>query len=82
MAAVTDMDKLIERLKARAAAAEQGNWESACGVTEVPFHTKSGFRLLYCWQLTTGRHAYLNCDTDIILSDEDALLALGVTEAK
>jgi hypothetical protein len=31
------------------------------------------------WQASSGRHAYINCDTDIILSDEEAMNALGVT---
>jgi len=57
---------------------EQGNWFPACGGTEQPFVTRRGFRLLYCWQPSTGRHAYVNLDSDIVLSDEEAMLALGV----
>jgi hypothetical protein len=68
---------LVELLAARDAKAAEGNWIPACGGTEVPFTTRNGYRLLYCWQSSTGRHAYLNCDTDIILSDEDARVALG-----
>lgn len=55
---------------------EQGAWVPACNGTEVPFTTRFGFRLLYCWQPSTGRHAYLNCDTDIIMSNEDANIAI------
>jgi hypothetical protein len=51
---------------------DQGNWEPACNRTEVPFTSRSGLRLLYCYQATTGKHAYLNCDTDIILTDDEA----------
>ena len=69
---------LVEQLEARRLKAEQGSWYPACNGTEVPFHTRNGYRLLYCWQPSTGRHAYLNCDTDIILSDEDAWIALGM----
>lgn len=69
---------LVEMLEADKRKRENGNWYPAHGGTEVPFMTRNGFRLLYCWQPSTGRHAYLNCDTDIILSDEDARLALGL----
>jgi len=47
----------------------QGNWEPAC---DVPFISRSGRRLLYCYQASTGKHQYLDCDTDIILTDEEA----------
>ena len=64
------MPTLIELLNERQAKAEQGNWYPAHNGTEVPFHARSGYRLLYCYQPSTGRHAYLNCDTDMLLSDE------------
>lgn len=71
------MEKTVaEILDERRAKAEQGNWVPACGGTEVPFTTRGGLRLLYCYQATTGRHAYLNVETDIILSDEEAWEAL------
>ncbi len=63
---------LRDLLTAKQAKAEQGVWLPANGGTEVPFVTRSGARLLYCWQATTGKHAYLNCDTDLILSFEEA----------
>lgn len=56
----------------------EGNWYPACNGTEVPFHTRTGRRLLYCWQPSTGKHAYLDCDTDLILSDEEAAQALAL----
>lgn len=68
---------LSEQLDATRKRAENGNWFPACGGTEVPFTTRNGFRLLYCWQPPTGRHAYINLDTDIALTDEEARLALG-----
>ena len=40
--------------------------------------TRSGRRLQYLWQPSTGKHAYIDVDQDIILSDEDAQLALGM----
>jgi hypothetical protein len=72
------MKTVVEILAERQTKAEQGNWHPACGGTEVPFHTRKGRRLLYCWQPTTGRHAYLDCDTDLILSDDEAMWALDM----
>lgn len=69
---------LIEMLEANDQRRANGNWVPACNGTEVPFVTRKRFRLLYCWQPSTGKHAYLNCDTDMILSDEEALAALGM----
>jgi hypothetical protein len=57
---------------------EQGSWIPACNGTEVPFNARTGRRLLYCWQPSTGEHAYLDLDTDLILTDEEARQALGV----
>lgn len=57
---------------------DQGNWYPACGGTEEPFVTRNGFRLMYCWQPATGRHAYINLETDIVMTDDEAQLALGV----
>lgn len=72
------MKSIAEMLDERAAKAAQGNWIPACGGTEVPFYTRSGRRLLYCWQPSTGRHAYLDCDTDLILSDAEAAQTIGL----
>ena len=66
---------LDERDKARA----NGNWIPACGGTEVPFNTRTGRRLLYCWQPSTGNHAYLDMGTDLILSNEEAAAALATS---
>lgn len=55
------------------------NWIPACGGTEVPFFTRTGRKLHYLWQPSTGNHAYLDCGTDIILSYEEASAALGMT---
>ena len=57
-----------ERLKNK----QNDNWVPACGGTEVPFKSRSGRRLQYVWQPSTGYHAYLDVDSDIILSDEEA----------
>ncbi len=56
----------------------QGNWVPACGGTEVPFMSRSGIRMQYLFQPSTGIHAYINCGTDIIMSDEEASQALQV----
>ena len=53
------------------------NWIPACGGTETPFMTRTGKRLLYVWDTCSGRHAYLDCQSDIILSDEEARVALA-----
>jgi len=58
--------------------ASQGNWFPASNGTETPFVTRTGHRLLYCWQPSTGKHAYLNCETDLILSDQEAETILAL----
>lgn len=77
MEATTQTPSIAELLDAAQAKREQGNWQPACGGTEEPFFTRSGARLLYCYQPSTGRHAYLNMGTDMILSDEEARMHLG-----
>jgi hypothetical protein len=46
----------------------------------VPFRTRDGRTLMYCWNPTTGEHAYLDCESDMILSTEEAEMALGRLE--
>lgn len=53
-------------------------WQPANGGTEQTFRTRTGRRLLYCWNPAQGRHAYLDVDTDLILSQEDAERALAM----
>lgn len=55
----------------------QGEWIPASGRTEEPFTARSGARLLYCYQPRSGRHAYLDLGTDLILTDEEARNHLG-----
>lgn len=69
---------LDQALRASEARANQGAWVPASNQTEVPFVTRSGHKLLYCYQASTGRHGYLNCETDMILSDEEAAQALAL----
>ncbi len=68
---------LTEMLNEQQAKAEQGPWVPACGGTEEPFLTRTGHRLLYCWQQTTGRHAYLDCGSDLILTEEETQAILS-----
>ena len=67
--------RLIEARKK----AEQGNWFPACDGTEKPFTTRTGKRLLYCYQPSTGNHAYLDLGSDIILTDDEAQAALALS---
>ena len=69
---------LATALEAKRRKAENGNWIPACGGTETPFTTRTGLRLLYVYQPSTGNHAYLNCETDILLTDEEACRALSI----
>jgi len=74
---VEHVSSVSYRLDKAQAKREQGNWVPACNGTEKPFVSRSGHRLLYCWQQSTGRHAYINLDTDILLSDDEARAALA-----
>lgn len=67
---------LAEKLDAVNQKRAQGDWKPACGGTEEAFTTKMGRRLLYVWQPSTGDHAYLDLDTDLILDYETTQLAI------
>ena len=71
-ATVADLIDAAERRR------KNGAWTPASGGTEVPFTARNGRRLLYVYQATTGDHAYLDVDTDLILSDEVAFAWLGL----
>jgi len=47
-----------------------GNLVPACGGTEQPF-TVNGVRWQYCWDPESGRHAYLNLDTDLAVFNRE-----------
>jgi hypothetical protein len=68
---------VAERIEREVARHGQSAWVPACNGTEVPFYTRSGHRVLYCWQPSTGRHAYFDCGTDVIIPDAE-LLAYGL----
>jgi hypothetical protein len=69
---------LVDAIDAVAAWKADGEWVIANGGTETPFFTANRRRLLYVYQPRSGRHAYLDVQTDLILSDNDAMMALGV----
>lgn len=71
------MQTIVDLILARETKAAQGNWIPACGGTEQPFTSRSGKRLLYCYQPSTGNHAYLDLGSDMFLTDEEASLALA-----
>ncbi len=50
----------------------------ACGGLETPFETRTGRRLLYCYNPQLHNHAYLDVASDIILSNEEAGVAMGI----
>jgi len=64
------------RFRIAQAKRDNGAWTPACGGIEKPFTSRGGHRLLYCWQQSSGRHAYINLDTDIALSDDEARATL------
>jgi hypothetical protein len=51
------------------------DWTPASNGTEPVFTTRLGVRVQYVWQPSTGAHAYLNLDTDMIMSDAQASAA-------
>lgn len=51
-------------------------WVPACGGTEEVF-TVRGKRFLYCYNPQQHKHAYLDVDSDIIISDEEYFVFIG-----
>ena len=74
---MVDHDQIDPIVKPDFSNTSDDNWYPACGGSETPFISRSGKRLLYCFQPSTGNHAYLDVNSDIILSDEDARQHLG-----
>ena len=56
--------------EAEARRERNGRWVPACGGTEKTMIVR-GVRVLYCWNTGTKEHAYINEDTDMIMSDGD-----------
>lgn len=63
----TTIDEAIERKKKI-----EDIWVPACGMSETSFISRSGRKLMYCWNKWQNKHAYLDCETDIILTDKEA----------
>lgn len=61
---------------ATAVAENADRWVPANGGTETPFTSRSGIRMLYCYNPRLGRHEYLNVDTDTIMSNEEVRAAM------
>lgn len=56
----------------------QNVWVPANGGTETEFVSRIGKRLLYCYNSALARHAYLDLGSDMILTDDEACIALGL----
>lgn len=50
-------------------------WVPACGGHETPTTYRTGRKLLYCYNFKLMGHAYLDCHTDIILTNAEAFEA-------
>ena len=75
--AITGNQTQLLRADARESVAKPLDaWVPAAGGTEEPFRTRTGRILLYVWNAATQQHAYLDCQTDIILTDADAFFHL------
>lgn len=46
------------------------SWVPANGGQETESRSRSGRRILYCWQRSTGKHAYIDLDADMELPRE------------
>jgi len=63
---------------AMAIAGNADRWVPACQGTEKPFVSRSGIRLLYCYNPRQQTHAYVNADTDTVMTFEEAQAALMI----
>ena len=66
------MKSVIEKIEEIEKRREQGNWQVAGGGSEERFK-KGCYSYTYMWQPSTGRHAYYCHETDMIVTDEQAL---------
>jgi hypothetical protein len=70
------MNETYEYMMARVGRANA--WVPACGGYETPFTARSGKRMLYCYNFALAQHAYIDVNTDTILTDAEAAAHLGV----
>ena len=54
-----------------AIACKRDVWIPANGGSEKPTMYKNGIKALYVYNPKTGKHAYLNCANDMILTDAE-----------
>lgn len=59
-----------------AIAANADRWVPAHRGTEQPFVSRSGIRMLYCFNPRQQNHAYINADTDVVMTEEETRAAL------
>jgi hypothetical protein len=69
---------LLKAIQEREQRLAQSPWMPASGGTETPFHTRGGRLLQYLYQPATGEHAYIDCETDIFLTDDEANRELSI----
>ena len=67
---------LVARVEKRvnyhlAVALHVDNWLPACNGTETPYYTRSGRRVLYCWNPATGEHGYIDMNSDILMTQSE-----------
>ena len=48
----------------------------ACGGTETPFRSRSGIMMLYTYHPESGKHCYVNTQTDMPMTDAEAADAM------
>ena len=72
--ATATIEEILNARKIR----EDREWIPACGGTEVPFFSRTGRHLQYCWNQLTGEHAYLDLGSDLFLTNEEAQQALAI----
>jgi hypothetical protein len=58
-------------------ARRENRWLPANGGQEEVFTSRSGIRMLYCYNPATEEHRYINADTDLVMTNEEARAAMG-----
>ena len=53
------------------------NWVPACGGTEEIMVVRNK-RILYCFNQKQNRHAYLDVDSDMIMTDDEYFNLIGI----
>lgn len=66
----SDIVFLNQREYELARRANADRWVPACGGNEVPYLDK-GKRVLYVYNHRTGKHGYLDLDSDIVFDNPD-----------